>query len=58
MFYNITESIVEDFTGKGMSDLKNGIIRTPLDPVQVNYDIFYSYMDVYIICVLLLDLRR
>jgi tRNA nucleotidyltransferase (CCA-adding enzyme) len=32
MFYNIHTSQVEDFTGKGLSDLKHGIIRTPLEP--------------------------
>jgi tRNA nucleotidyltransferase/poly(A) polymerase len=32
MFYNIQTSKVEDFTGKGFDDLKDGIIRTPLEP--------------------------
>lgn len=32
LFYNINTSSVEDFTGKGLSDLKNGIIATPLPP--------------------------
>ncbi|KAF2664864.1 poly A polymerase C-terminal region-like protein [Microthyrium microscopicum] len=32
MFYNIHTSSVEDFTNRGLEDLKNGIIRTPLDP--------------------------
>src|ERR1700760_100572 len=32
MFYNIQSSSVEDFTGKGFDDLKDGIIRTPLEP--------------------------
>lgn len=31
LFYNITESKVEDFVG-GIPDLKAGIIRTPIDP--------------------------
>ena len=31
LFYNITLSKVEDFVG-GIPDLKNGIIRTPIDP--------------------------
>ena len=33
LFYNINQGIVEDFTGKGIVDLKEGIIRTPLDPL-------------------------
>ena len=33
MFYNISESKVEDLTGKGLSDLADGIIRTPLEPL-------------------------
>lgn len=33
MFYNINEGKVEDFTGKGIEDLKNKILRTPLDPL-------------------------
>lgn len=33
MFYNLNENKVEDFTNKGMEDLKAGILRTPLDPV-------------------------
>ncbi|KAF2432658.1 tRNA nucleotidyltransferase [Tothia fuscella] len=32
MFYNITTSKIEDFTGRGFYDLQNHIIRTPLDP--------------------------
>jgi tRNA nucleotidyltransferase (CCA-adding enzyme) len=32
MFYNLHTSKVEDFTKHGLSDLKNGIIRTPLEP--------------------------
>ncbi|QDS73276.1 hypothetical protein FKW77_004941 [Venturia effusa] len=32
MFYNITTSKLEDFTGYGLEDLRQGIIRTPLDP--------------------------
>eukprot|EP00026_Physarum_polycephalum_P003926 Phypoly_transcript_03943.p1 GENE.Phypoly_transcript_03943~~Phypoly_transcript_03943.p1 ORF type:complete len:571 (-),score=108.22 Phypoly_transcript_03943:510-2222(-) len=43
MFYNINDGRVEDFTGKGLSDLELGIIRTPLpafatfidDPLRV-----------------------
>lgn len=32
LFYNINEDKVEDLTKKGIDDLKNGIIRTPLEP--------------------------
>lgn len=32
LFYNVNQQKVEDLTGKGLDDLKNGIIRTPLDP--------------------------
>lgn len=38
MFYNIHTSSVEDFTGKGLQDLKDGIIRTPLEPYQTFID--------------------
>lgn len=38
LFYNINEQKVEDFTGKGLEDLQNGIIRTPLDPLQTFLD--------------------
>ena len=33
LFYNINESKVEDMTGKGINDLRDGIIRTPVDPI-------------------------
>ncbi|KAL6927023.1 hypothetical protein ACO0SA_004110 [Hanseniaspora valbyensis] len=32
LFYNINDGKLEDFTGQGISDLFNGIIRTPLSP--------------------------
>ena len=32
LFYNINLQKVEDLTGKGLDDLRKGIIRTPLDP--------------------------
>lgn len=32
LFYNLQEEKVEDFTGKGLQDLENGILRTPLEP--------------------------
>jgi len=31
LFYNINEGKVEDFTNKGIKDLENGIIETPID---------------------------
>ena len=31
LFYNINEKKVEDWTNKGLSDLKNGIISTPIE---------------------------
>jgi len=38
LFYNINEEIIEDFTGFGISDLKIGIVRTPLHPIQTFID--------------------
>ena len=38
LFYNINEGKVEDFTGKGVEDLRNGVCRTPLEPVQTFLD--------------------
>lgn len=38
LFYNINTNKVEDFTGKGLSDIKEGLIRTPLDPEQTFRD--------------------
>lgn len=32
LFYNLNDDIIEDFSGKGLSDLKKGVIRTPLEP--------------------------
>ncbi|OMJ18776.1 CCA tRNA nucleotidyltransferase, mitochondrial [Smittium culicis] len=32
LFYNISSNQVEDYIEKGLDDLKNGIIRTPIDP--------------------------
>lgn len=34
LFYNLRESKVEDFTGKGVEDLRNRMIRTPSGPLQ------------------------
>ncbi|KAJ3300389.1 hypothetical protein HK104_001353 [Borealophlyctis nickersoniae] len=38
LFYNLNTRQVEDFTGKGLADLQNGVIRTPLEPVQTFID--------------------
>lgn len=38
LFYNLNENKVEDFTEKGIKDLENGIIRTPLEPVKTFLD--------------------
>lgn len=38
LFYNLHTGSVEDFTGKGVDDLRNGIIRTPLDPLMTFKD--------------------
>ncbi|KAL3496261.1 hypothetical protein BJX62DRAFT_222241 [Aspergillus germanicus] len=38
LFYNLNESKVEDFTGRGLLDMKNEIIRTPLEPYQTFKD--------------------
>ena len=35
LYYNINEAKVEDFTGKGLQDLKEGIIRTPRDALVI-----------------------
>jgi tRNA nucleotidyltransferase (CCA-adding enzyme) len=36
--YNLQTGEVEDFTGKGIEDLKNGIIRTPIDSKKTFMD--------------------
>ena len=38
LFYNINTKLVEDFTGKGLDDIRAGVIRTPLDPYQTFMD--------------------
>ncbi|KAM6498359.1 hypothetical protein JOM56_006307 [Amanita muscaria] len=38
LFYNIHTRTVEDFTEKGLSDLRDGIIRTPLPPKETFLD--------------------
>lgn len=38
LFYNLNKNEVEDFTGRGIEDLKDGILRTPLQPFQTFMD--------------------
>lgn len=38
LFYNIHTREVEDFTGKGLEDLRDGLVRTPLEPAQTFAD--------------------
>lgn len=38
LFYNIQTDSIEDFTGRGLSDLKTGILRTPLPSKQTFLD--------------------
>lgn len=38
LFYNINKREVEDFTGRGVEDLKKGIIATPLHPLTTLLD--------------------
>lgn len=38
LFFNLDTLQVEDLTGKGLDDLKNGILRTPLDPITTFLD--------------------
>ena len=38
LFYNINEEKVEDLTGHGIADLRAGVIRTPLEPLQTFLD--------------------
>ncbi|KAJ3304667.1 CCA tRNA nucleotidyltransferase, mitochondrial [Kappamyces sp. JEL0829] len=38
LFYNLHTEAVEDYTGHGLDDLKNRIIRTPLPPLQTFLD--------------------
>ena len=33
LFYNINEGKIEDFTGKGLSDIRAEVIRTPFEPL-------------------------
>ncbi|KAE8154760.1 hypothetical protein BDV25DRAFT_135680 [Aspergillus avenaceus] len=38
LFYNLNESKVEDLTRRGFEDMKNQIIRTPMEPYQTFKD--------------------
>ncbi|TFK30711.1 transfer RNA nucleotidyltransferase [Coprinopsis marcescibilis] len=38
LFYNVHTKTVEDFTSKGLDDLKDGVIRTPLPPKETFAD--------------------
>lgn len=38
LFYNLDTQEVEDFTKKGLDDMKVGVIRTPLEPYQTFKD--------------------
>jgi hypothetical protein len=38
LFYNINTGLIEDFTQRGLADLRDGIIRTPLAPKETFMD--------------------
>lgn len=38
LFYNIMEQKIEDFTNKGLEDLRSGVLRTPLEPFNTFND--------------------
>ncbi|KAL4733260.1 hypothetical protein BDV11DRAFT_90741 [Aspergillus similis] len=38
LFYNLNESKVEDLTGRGLDDMRDEIIRTPMEPYQTFKD--------------------
>ena len=38
LFYNINEGVVEDMTGRGLEDLRRGIVATPLPPLTTLLD--------------------
>ncbi|ODQ78775.1 hypothetical protein BABINDRAFT_162458 [Babjeviella inositovora NRRL Y-12698] len=38
LFYNLQTRQVEDYTGKGLTDLYQGVLRTPLQPFQTFLD--------------------
>ncbi|KAJ1873328.1 CCA tRNA nucleotidyltransferase, mitochondrial [Coemansia sp. RSA 990] len=38
LFFNIHSQAIEDFTNQGLEDLRRGVVRTPMDPVQTFRD--------------------
>ncbi|ABN65978.2 predicted protein [Scheffersomyces stipitis CBS 6054] len=38
LFFNLNKNEIEDFTGKGLQDLQDGVLRTPLEPLQTFLD--------------------
>lgn len=38
LFYNIQTDCVEDFTGQGLADIENKLVRTPLEPLVTFLD--------------------
>ena len=38
LFYNLHSTEIEDFTGRGLNDLENRLIKTPLDPERTFKD--------------------
>ena len=34
LFYNLNQGEIEDYTKRGLSDLQNGILKTPLAPIK------------------------
>ena len=38
LFFNVNSSLVEDFSGRGLDDLREGVIRTPLAPSETLLD--------------------
>ncbi|EJD04209.1 uncharacterized protein FOMMEDRAFT_155333 [Fomitiporia mediterranea MF3/22] len=38
LFYNVHSRSVEDFTEKGLDDLRKGVLRTPMDPFETFKD--------------------
>jgi tRNA nucleotidyltransferase/poly(A) polymerase len=38
LFYNVNTGMVEDYCGRGLADLRQGVIRTPLPPFTTLLD--------------------
>lgn len=51
LFYNINTGAIEDYTGKGLQDLRQGLIRTPLPPMETFLDGGSGWY-VFVLCVL------